>query len=115
MEKIEVQVTGTSASNEETYQIGALAQDPNGGTIEDCRDMSRMGKHQQLRRDFRFVSIVGFVMVLQSALGKHAPGRRIRPYQWWYRRCGLGHSRRDNRCPLHDNLDHGDGIYGADG
>lgn len=37
-----------------------------GGTRQDVCDMSRMGKRQELRRDFRFISIVGFVMVLQS-------------------------------------------------
>ena len=36
------------------------------GTRQDVCDMSRMGKRQELRRDFRFISIVGFVMVLQS-------------------------------------------------
>ncbi len=41
-------------------------QTQNGSTTQDIHDMNRMGKRQQLRRDFRFLSIVGFVMVLQS-------------------------------------------------
>ncbi|KAK3323115.1 GABA permease [Cercophora scortea] len=36
------------------------------GTTLDKGDMWRMGKKQQLRRNFRFVSIVGFTMVLMS-------------------------------------------------
>lgn len=40
--------------------------DNKGNTPHDSSDMHRMGKRQQLRRDFRFVSIVGFVMLLQS-------------------------------------------------
>ncbi len=41
-------------------------QTQKGSTPQDIHDMTRMGKRQQLRRDFRFLSIVGFVMVLQS-------------------------------------------------
>ncbi|MCJ1461955.1 hypothetical protein MMC07_000555 [Pseudocyphellaria aurata] len=37
-----------------------------GGTVADAHDMSRMRKAQELRRNFRFWSIVGFVMILQS-------------------------------------------------
>ncbi|KAF2659732.1 amino acid permease-like protein [Lophiostoma macrostomum CBS 122681] len=37
-----------------------------GGTQSDAQDMYRMGKKQELRRNFRMVSIVGFVVVLQS-------------------------------------------------
>ncbi|KAF2999362.1 hypothetical protein E8E13_006068 [Curvularia kusanoi] len=37
-----------------------------GGTPYDARDMHRMGKKQELRRNFRLVSIVGFVVVLHS-------------------------------------------------
>lgn len=39
---------------------------PKSSTRNDVSDMDRMGKRQELRRNFRFVSIVGFVMVLQS-------------------------------------------------
>ncbi|GAB7350015.1 hypothetical protein MBLNU459_g0689t1 [Dothideomycetes sp. NU459] len=36
------------------------------GTDADVQDMSRMGKTQVLRREFRFISIVGFIAILQS-------------------------------------------------
>ena len=64
-EKLNTQVQVNSApdmdSNNET-----ILQEPKGGTRHDVHDMNRMGKRQELRRNFRFVSIVGFVMVLQS-------------------------------------------------
>ncbi|OCT47673.1 putative amino-acid permease PB24D3.02c [Cladophialophora carrionii] len=37
------------------------------GTVDDQRDMFRMGKHQELRRNFRFVSIFGFSMILMAS------------------------------------------------
>ncbi|KAF2110208.1 amino acid permease-like protein [Lophiotrema nucula] len=37
-----------------------------GGTQYDAQDMHRMGKQQELRRNFHLISIVGFVVVLQS-------------------------------------------------
>ncbi|SMR44927.1 unnamed protein product [Zymoseptoria tritici ST99CH_3D1] len=37
-----------------------------GGNTRDEVDMSRMGKKQELRRTFKFVSIVGFVTILQA-------------------------------------------------
>jgi len=36
------------------------------GTLEDQKDMHRMGKTQQLRRNFRFLSIFGYSMNLMS-------------------------------------------------
>jgi hypothetical protein len=36
------------------------------GTSSDRKDMWRMGKKQELRRGFRFISIFGFIMVLMS-------------------------------------------------
>lgn len=42
-----------------------LLQRQKGGTAADAQDMYRMGKRQQLRRDFRFITIVGFIMILQ--------------------------------------------------
>lgn len=36
------------------------------GTEVDQRDMRRMGKSQELRRNFRFVTIFGFMMVLMA-------------------------------------------------
>lgn len=42
-----------------------LLQKRKGGTAADAHDMSRMGKTQQLKRNFRFITIVGFIMILQ--------------------------------------------------
>ena len=36
------------------------------GTPEDQKDMHRMGKTQELRRNFRFVSIFGYSAVLMA-------------------------------------------------
>jgi hypothetical protein len=36
------------------------------GTAGDQKDMYRMGKQQELRRNFRFVSIFGYSMVLMA-------------------------------------------------
>jgi hypothetical protein len=36
------------------------------GTNGDQRDMYRMGKQQELRRNFRFASIFGYSMVLMA-------------------------------------------------
>lgn len=36
------------------------------GTAEDQKDMYRMGKQQELRRNFRFLSIFGYSMVLMA-------------------------------------------------
>ena len=36
------------------------------GTQEDQRDMQRMGKTQEFRRNFRFVSIFGYSMILMA-------------------------------------------------
>lgn len=40
-------------------------QKQKGGTAADAHDMHRMGKRQQLQRNFRFITIVGFIMILQ--------------------------------------------------
>lgn len=37
-----------------------------GGTAVDAEDMKRMGRVQELRRNFKFVGIVGFVTILQA-------------------------------------------------
>lgn len=37
-----------------------------GSTSMDAADMNRMGKTQELRRNFKFVGIVGFVTILQA-------------------------------------------------
>lgn len=36
------------------------------GTQDDQKDMHRMGKIQELRRNFRFVSIFGYSMILMA-------------------------------------------------
>lgn len=52
---------------EETGMLGidGVAEEKR-GTQFDQEDMLRMGKLQQLRRNFRFVSIFGFIMVLMA-------------------------------------------------
>ena len=64
-EKSNAQVEVESASDVDSSEETAI-QEQKGGTSHDVYDMSRMGKRQELRRNFRFISIVGFVMVLQS-------------------------------------------------
>ena len=64
-EKSNAQIEINSTPDVESSIDGTFRQQ-NGSTTQDIRDMTRMGKRQQLRRDFRFLSIVGFVMVLQS-------------------------------------------------
>ena len=58
--RIEIEASSDVGSRDKTIR------EQKGGTRQDVCDMSRMGKRQELRRDFRFISIVGFVMVLQS-------------------------------------------------
>ena len=56
--------TTADSSNNNNYDDEI--QEQKGGTRHDGYNMNRMGKRQELRRNFRFISIVGFVMVLQS-------------------------------------------------
>ncbi|KAI2487155.1 Amino acid transporter [Pyrenophora tritici-repentis] len=51
----------SSSQDAERLQVGAF-----GGTNHDASDMHRMGKKQELRRNFRLISMIGFVVVLQS-------------------------------------------------
>jgi choline transport protein len=37
------------------------------GTAKDQKDMWRMGKAQEMRRNFRFVSILGFTMLVMCS------------------------------------------------
>ena len=37
------------------------------GTADDQKDMFRMGKAQEMRRNFRFVSIFGFTMLVMCS------------------------------------------------
>ncbi|KAF2686929.1 amino acid permease-like protein [Lentithecium fluviatile CBS 122367] len=55
----------------EEYDIGGnnvdtIRSSAMGGTQNDAQDMHRMGKKQELRRNFRMISIIGFVCILQS-------------------------------------------------
>ncbi|KAI4951198.1 hypothetical protein J4E91_003904 [Alternaria rosae] len=54
--------TGSNDSGE----VGRMHASALGGTAHDAEDMQRMGKKQELRRNFRLISIIGFVVVLQS-------------------------------------------------
>ena len=63
------QVEGSSASDGEANEARNALQDQKGGTRQDVHDMNRMGKRQELRRNFHFISIVGFVMV-SNLVGK---------------------------------------------
>ena len=56
----EVRVSGLDYDNGEEQ-----VQKQKGGTVADAQDMYRMGKRQKLQRNFRFITIVGFVMILQ--------------------------------------------------
>lgn len=56
--------TEAVSSFDDNYGLEQL-QLQKGGTAADAQDMYRMGKNQQLRRNFRFVTIVGFIMILQ--------------------------------------------------
>jgi choline transport protein len=48
----------------ESQQDGIVSEKK--GTTGDQQDMHRMGKDQELRRNFRFVSIFGYSMVLMA-------------------------------------------------
>lgn len=53
-------------SNVVAYENGDTAEITHGGNAFDAKDMARMGKKQELRRNFEFFSIVGFVSILQA-------------------------------------------------
>ncbi|KAL8629747.1 hypothetical protein Q9189_004541 [Teloschistes chrysophthalmus] len=64
--KLNAHVEATSVPSPDfTYEDGLQPQ--KGSTQADVLDMSRMGKRQELQRNFRFLSIVGFIMILQSS------------------------------------------------
>ncbi|TKA22313.1 hypothetical protein B0A50_08038 [Salinomyces thailandicus] len=54
-------------SIEELDHEGKANATAKGGTPNDDREMHRMGKVQELRRNFKFLGIVGFVSILQSS------------------------------------------------
>ena len=53
------------------YETGLELQDAGApkirGTAADARDMERLGKVQEMRRNFRFVSVWAFSMILMSS------------------------------------------------
>ncbi|EUC36330.1 hypothetical protein COCVIDRAFT_38996 [Bipolaris victoriae FI3] len=51
-------------ADSELQQDGVISEKK--GTVGDQKDMYRMGKQQELRRNFRFVSIFGYSMVLMA-------------------------------------------------
>ena len=48
----------------ESHEYAAVSEKK--GTPDDQKDMHRMGKTQELRRNFRFVSIFGYSMILMA-------------------------------------------------
>ncbi|KAF2502800.1 amino acid transporter [Lophium mytilinum] len=54
-----------SGSAESQYGDGVVSEKK--GTPDDQKDMSRMGKLQEMRRNFKFVSIFGYAMILMSS------------------------------------------------
>lgn len=54
----------TQARDSESQQDDVFTEKR--GTAGDQKDMHRMGKQQELRRNFRFVSIFGYSMVLMA-------------------------------------------------
>ena len=54
--------TTTSSSSDEAAQDAHLY----GSSGNDVHDMHRMGKTQELKRSFRYLSIISFVIILQS-------------------------------------------------
>ncbi|OAL31186.1 hypothetical protein AYO22_01219 [Fonsecaea multimorphosa] len=59
--------TGVVTSQVDLESTNADLSPEKKGTNDDQRDMFRMGKHQELRRNFRFVSIFGFSMILMAS------------------------------------------------
>ncbi|OCK80861.1 amino acid transporter [Lepidopterella palustris CBS 459.81] len=67
MEDVKPQVEGEAAYEAEgDYENEDPEISEKKGTQFDQRDMRRMGKTQQLRRNFRFLTIFGFTMVLMA-------------------------------------------------
>ncbi|EXJ73243.1 uncharacterized protein A1O5_03003 [Cladophialophora psammophila CBS 110553] len=59
--------TGVVTSQVDLESPNANLSPEKKGTADDQKDMFRMGKHQELRRNFRFVSIFGFSMILMAS------------------------------------------------
>ncbi|CAK4031655.1 amino acid transporter [Lecanosticta acicola] len=59
-------VNSIESHHHQYYHDGELRAKEKGATDIDGEDMSRMGKRQELRRNFKFLGIVGFVTILQA-------------------------------------------------
>ncbi|MDI1492562.1 MAG: hypothetical protein OHK93_003776 [Ramalina farinacea] len=59
---ITIETTTTTSSDDEAAQDAPLY----GSSGNDVHDMHRMGKTQELKRSFRYLSIISFVIILQS-------------------------------------------------
>lgn len=57
-------VRDRDSASAESQENHALAEKR--GTADDQKDMQRMGKIQEFRRNFRFVSIFGYSMILMA-------------------------------------------------
>lgn len=55
------------ARDSESQQDGVPASVTKGSTADDLRDMARMGKSQELRRNFGFFSIYGFAILIMAS------------------------------------------------
>jgi len=55
-----------SAAHISNKDRGQLPEDGDAFGSHDARDMDRLGKKQELRRNFEMFSIVGFVSILQA-------------------------------------------------
>ncbi|KAK9780448.1 putative Amino acid transporter [Seiridium cardinale] len=58
---------GNEPKSQAEHQVLERGDDEKQGTTEDRVNMLRMGKIQELRRNFRFFSIFGFSMILMSS------------------------------------------------
>ncbi|PSN71292.1 amino acid transporter [Corynespora cassiicola Philippines] len=61
---LEVTIPSSEISGAESQQDAVVSEKK--GTAGDQKDMQRMGKVQELRRNFRFVSIFGYSMILMA-------------------------------------------------
>ena len=66
MEKVDSATSVSHIGAEELQTRSETPADSFGGNGHDQHDMDRMGKKQELRRNFEFISIVGFISILQA-------------------------------------------------
>lgn len=58
------EIGGVTLNDNDSQADSVLAEKR--GTQDDQKDMHRMGKNQELRRNFQFVSIFGYSMILMA-------------------------------------------------